>query len=478
MKNNRVILFFTLLAVLLLFYLMFGGSVKKQYFWWESYDDKSVQPYSTFFVKELLRDYATEGFEVLEDSVPPGFAEDEPATMVYVGGAFPWWWPGEGLLDFVESGHTLFIASAEAPVEFLRALCQRQDAEALAEQGYDEFYDSWSPAYNYYVDTAFTFVWREGSEEKTFSLSYRDRYARRPYEWASLWLDHLCPCVSSCLDILDDETSDINFYGYPPLDEEEAEMDGYPASFFDNFYQRVIDRGVEEGERAPVFGFIPYGKGRIYLHSAPLAFTNYALTQKQGFDYASHVFSVALSGGEKPAAGKKIYWLSPKQSNLAVADRPLSHFDRTPLKYILSYPSLSWAWYLLLLSALLYVLFVGKRRQREMALLTRPENTSMAFVALIGQLTFLKGDHRQLAMEMLRLWAGYVHRHYQLSLLQERPGLAETLASRSGVSLTLIQKIFSLRQKIENSSYFSEVTLVSLYKMLQEFYKNEKRNYA
>ena len=477
MKNNRVILFFTLLAVLLLLYLMFGGSVKQRYFWWETYEDKSVQPYAVFFVKELLRDYATEGFEVLEDSVPPALAEGEEAAMVYVGSVFPPGWSDEDLLNFVRNGHTLFIVSMEAPVELLRTLCEKEDAEALAEQGYEEFYDSWAPAYNYYVDTAFTFVWQEGSEEKTFSLSYRDRYARRPYEWASLWLDHLCPCVSSCLDILDGEESDINFYGYPPLDEEDARMKGFPASFFEGFRKRVVDEGVGTTERAPVFGFIPYGKGRIYLHSVPLAFTNYALTQDQGFEYVSHVFSKALSAEGKPAV-KKIYWVNPKHPNLNVAHRPSSHFGRTPLKYVLSQPSLAWAWYLLLASALLYVLFVGKRRQREMPLLTRPENTSMAFVALIGQLTFLRGDHRQLAMEMLRLWSGYVHRHYQLSLLQDRPGLAETLASRSGVSPELIQKIFSLRQKIENSSYFSEVTLVSLYKLLQEFYKNEKRNYA
>ena len=477
MKNNRVILFFTLLAVLLLLYLMFGGSGRQRYVWWETYEDESVQPYATFFVKELLRDYASNGFEVLEDSIPHGLAEGEEAAIVYVGGAFPWGWSDENLLDFVGSGHSLFVASLVPPTELLTVLCEKKDGEALAEQGYAEFYNAQESVYDYYVDSVFTFRWGEGADEKTFSLSYRDRDRHRPYEWASLWVEQLCPCVSSCIDYLDIETSVIDFWDYPPLDEEEAEIDGYPASFFDNFYERVVDEGIEETGRTPVLGFIPYGKGRIYMHSIPLAFTNYALTQEQGFEYVSHVFSEVLSAEGKPAA-EKIYWVNPKYPNLNVANRPSSHFGRTPLKYVLSQPSLAWAWYLLLVSALLYVLFVGKRRQREMPLLTRPENTSMAFVALIGQLTFLRGDHRQLAMEMLRLWSGYVHRHYQLPLLQDRPGLAETLASRSGVSPELIQKIFSLRQKIENSSYFSEVTLVSLYKLLQEFYKNEKRNYA
>ncbi len=479
-RKNIGIIIVLVLAVLLLLSLIFGNP-QKRYIWWEDYESNSRQPYSTYFIKELLRDYADRDFEVIRDSIPASVEElDEPASMVFIGGAFPWQWSNERLLDFVKEGNTLFISSRVAPEDLLVFLCYVVDGQLLEDEGNGDFYNDMDYSYYLNKDTVLELYWTDAGGEQVFPVYFRNESEVLLYEWARQGVEHICPCVSSCFDFFAiEEPRPMDAWDYPPDDPVEAEEEGYPAEFFENLEERMLSAGVypayegsfDEGRAMPVFAYIPYGKGRIYLHTVPLAFTNYMLTQEGGFDYASFVFSHLPKG-------KKIYWARPLDFTYTPPERSLTHFGRTPLKYVLSHSSLAWAWYLLLLSALLYVLFEGKRKQRIMPLLVRPENTSMAFVSLIGQLTFLKGNHRKLAIEMLRLWSGHVHRHYNISLHQPHPNLAETLAARSGVSAGLIDKILSLRRKIENSTYFSEVTLVSLYKLLQSFYENEKRNYA
>ena len=89
-------------------------------------------------------------------------------------------------------------------------------------------------------------------------------------------------------------------------------------------------------------------------------------------------------------------------------------FSNSPLKYILSQPPLAWGWYILLGMAVLYLIFRAKRRQRVIPVLEKNENTSLEFINTIGRLYFIQNNHRQLALEKMKLFLGFIREHYHL----------------------------------------------------------------
>ncbi len=451
-KKKTGLLVLTVGAALLVFFVFLYPNFKTSYVWfYPYYQEDKKDPYALYFIYDLLRN-CSDDFTVLKDSL--FFEEGEGSSFVFIGEHINAdSVQNERLLDFVEEGHVAFIASERFPVSLIYRMCERkhnnhwvstdeggEEHEVLLEDFSDGiFYDSFDDSLVYF---------ELGWDTLLFShrFLFRGRNKARFVAWKELYEELVCPC----LDVCPQEEIALRVLG-------RIRMENYA-------YDKDEPLGVN-------FFYLPFGKGRIYLHTSPLAFTNYGLLEEEGFAYASAVFAHLPKG--------HIYWDSrPPFVFEPGTGRVRNHpsLSETPLKYVLSQPSLAWAWYLLLASAVLFVVFMGKRRQRVVPVLLRPQNTSMEYVALIGQLTFLKGDHKKLGLEMLRLWVGYVHRHYALSLHGELSSeQASALARRSGASPELIEKIFLLKKNIESSSYFKEPVLISLYKLLEAFYEKDRK---
>ncbi len=422
------------------------------YSWLPHYKHQSLDPYGVRFVYELLKDGAVD-FTELEDSLV--FDDGDSASVLFFIGRYmnDDSMDMSRLLDFVESGNVAFIASEELPLQLLFQKCLRLQGGEWPSTTTDEKWHEvqetfWTEySHDFYRDSAIRLHLLEGDTARPFFFQYRNEKHIRDYPWSYLNFDLLCACPGECSEeeVRQFVLGEMEFYTYD-----------YEA------YETPYD---------PFFVYVPFGSGRIYIHSVPLTFTNYALKDEAGFAYVSSVFKYLPKG--------KIYWDSRPMMTLNVQSlRARRTVDNTPLKYVLSQPTLAYAWYLMLFSALLYVLFRGKRRQRVVPVLVQPENTSMEYVALIGQLAFLKGDHRKLGLEMLRLWAGYIHRHYGISLHEASSDVVVLLAARTGVSQNLIERIFMLKKNIESSSFFSEQTLLSLHRLLEEFYRKDRKSGA
>ena len=118
------------------------------------------------------------------------------------------------------------------------------------------------------------------------------------------------------------------------------------------------------------FARIEFGEGYFYLHTTPLTLTNYHLLEEEGVAYAERLFSHLPKGD--------IYWdafsrvseaVGLRQNEAQGGDGEIP--NETPLKYVLSQPSLAWAWYLSLVLGLLYLVFRAKRKQRMISYLRR-----------------------------------------------------------------------------------------------------------
>ena len=129
------------------------------------------------------------------------------------------------------------------------------------------------------------------------------------------------------------------------------------------------------GRAIPNFVQVKHGKGMIYLHAMPEIFGNYHILKKDGYEYVSRAISV-IDKKNMLLADHYFRWEQPK----------------TPLRVILSQPGLSQAWYVLLASLVLLLIFKTKREQRAVKIMHPEPNLSKEFAKTIGSLYYEKGN--------------------------------------------------------------------------------------
>ena len=150
---------------------------------------------------------------------------------------------------------------------------------------------------------------------------------------------------------------------------------------------------------------IPYGEGHFYIHNNPRVFTNFYLIDAHKLDYAEKALGHLREG--------TIYFDDFSTVNYRNNNSGYG-FSDSPLQFILSQQSLRWAWYLLLILALLYLLFRAKRKQRVIPVLEPNTNTSLEFTKTIGNLYYQQKDHSKLAQQKMKLFLAHVRMHYRI----------------------------------------------------------------
>lgn len=392
--------------------------------WFEHYRPDSSQPYGTEVVFELLKEQAgPEAFQVVEEELAPSLEkwQDRRANYVFIGEAM--WLDSideKVLLDFVEKeGNTVFISARFFPTGFLNQALSPDCPEEIASEGAPVFTDS--------VATL-TFE-HPGFADARLDVRFVSAEGVEEYEWAYLDSAWLCAGI--------------------PL-------------------------GKAGGDR---FNFlkIPLGNGTLVLHSTPLAFTNFYMKEENGLEYAEKALAYLNNG--------PVYWDRYSDYESAFRrnwGRRPSRTSRTldnegPLQYILSQTPLAWAWYIGLGLALLFLLFRAKRRQRIIPMLDPNTNTSLEFIATIGQLYFQQNNHRKLALQKWKLFLGFIRDRYHLQTRDLDEAFVKKLATRSGVGEDALQPLFRLARNIERSPLFlSENTLIDLHQALDRFYRTCK----
>ena len=420
-KRNKIALF--ALGAVMLLLLLFLGFRGRSYTWFEHYRPDSKDPYGTFLVHELLKDYFPAGdFELLRDSIP---APDSLGNYIFIGSDF--WLDSlkeDRLLRFVESGSDAFIAANYIPEEFLDSITQREctDLTYLRDSIYYESLD------HYFLDSTVTLqlLHQELRDSAYSEFTFLIENEPTDYNWSYFSSDLFCA-----------ERTNLSTLGN--INAEES-----------NFIQ------------------IKYGEGKFFLHHTPIAFTNLHLLNKSGLAYAECVLS--------HLEARPIYWDRMRRrwgdfEGNGWGGGAGNLFADSPLRYILSQPALKWAWYTLLGMALLYLVFKAKRRQRIIPILEKNENTSLEFIGTIGRLHFIDNNHLALSKQKMKLFLGYIRERYHLSTKELNAPFEKQLAERSEVPAEVIKKIFTIHRNIQNSRYASENILVELHQELAKFYQ-------
>ncbi|MEO7801228.1 MAG: DUF4350 domain-containing protein [Ginsengibacter sp.] len=234
---------------------------------------------------------------------------------------------------------------------------------------------------------------------------------------------------------------------------------------YDSTATKVLGKN-QTGEPNYVAIFI--GKGRLYLHTAPRAFSNYFLLTKNNSHYLRIAFSYL-----RPDP-KNIFWddyYSSHSTTKRQNDNGKSPKDSnfSALGVIKKNPPL-WSGFLLVVALLLlFVLFNIRRKQRSIKVIKPVENTTVQFAETMGRLYLQKKDNKNIAEKMIAYFYGHLRNKY---FLTSEPGSKEfqlLLSRKTGESMVDTEKLLNTINRINANDLVSEDELLDLNKQIEHF---------
>lgn len=254
-----------------------------------------------------------------------------------------------------------------------------------------------------------------------------------------------------------DKTTEINFVnnkltinGYYQLKNSPAD---YYFTKFDTSQSIVL--GVNK-DYAPNFIKVNYGEGNFYLNTVPLAFTNYNILDSinSGYIYKSLSYLPSES---------YVYWDEYYKTNKSMI--------RTPLRFILTQESLAWAYYILILSIIAYLVFFGKRKQRIIPVIKPLANTTLEFVKLIGRLYFQQKNHKNIADKKVSYFLDQLRIRYFIKTDEINEETLQRISGKSGIALSVIKETFNYIKFLSNKPKITENELSQINNLIESFYK-------
>lgn len=259
------------------------------------------------------------------------------------------------------------------------------------------------------------------------------------------------------LKFYSNKTTEINFtnrklsvFGYYIFKNTPAD---YYFTKFDT--SRVTILGINS-DRRPNYIKINYGDGSFFLNTVPIAFTNFNILDTVNVDYIYKSFAYLPSDSY-------VLWDEYYKSN--------KELIRTPLRYILSQVSLSWAYYILILSVILYIIFFGRRRQRIIPVVKPLSNTTLEFVKLIGRLYFQQKNHKNIADKKINYFFDQLRTRYFIKTDEINEETLNKISTKSGLPLVDIKETFNYIHYLNNNPKITETELSRINYLIESFYK-------
>ena len=207
------------------------------------------------------------------------------------------------------------------------------------------------------------------------------------------------------------------------------------------------------------------GKGNIYLHLAPLAFSNYFLLHKDNIRYYENAFSVISPGV------RKVVWDEYYINKRSYYDS--NQFGGHPgwMNVLFRYKGLKWALLVAIFAILLYVFMEMRRRQRYIPVMARPRNDSLDFVKTIGRLYHDRADHSNLSRKMAAFFLEHVRNKYKLPTSNLDEEFINKLQFKTGCDEHELSYIVSFIQQLRIDARVSEKQLADFHRRLERFYE-------
>ncbi len=419
MKDAMLYVAAGLLALLILAFFIYGRNQEQRYEWFTSYNLKGEQPYDLKFFHELID---------IDRTVTDNFRM--PVHKLLDSAKF-----ADGNTDYLLIGESSFYD--EKDIAALRTfISQGNNALIITEVPPQEILGSLLPTF---CDQEF-FAYPVDEKPRVKFNFYHPKFRKDvPYDFNHKF------------------TSNETIFPWNHIS---------PAKFCDTLTQ-IVPLGYQHGDSVDFVNFaaIPFGKGKLFIHTVPLAFTNYSLTKETSLEYVSSVLS--------HLDGDQLIWDELSKIGFIQNKNGLS---QGPLYYILSQPALKYAWWMFLAAALLYVAFASKRKQRVIPVIEKKTNTSLEFLNVISSLHYQNLNHLDIARKKMKYFLYFIRAKYGMNLQTFGDEHVKKLSEKSNVPLEDVQQIADNFKLIEKYSISNEEPnrLINLYISIQRFYKNCK----
>ncbi|WP_225035643.1 DUF4350 domain-containing protein [Winogradskyella sp. SM1960] len=198
----------------------------------------------------------------------------------------------------------------------------------------------------------------------------------------------------------------------------------------------------------------PFGDGEIILSTFPQAFTNYFILQSPNQDYTAGLLSYIDT--TQPVYVDTYY-------------KTGKTFYTSPMYLFLNTKSLKWAYYIMLIGVLIYIIFEGKRKQRAIPIVNPLKNQTVDFTRTIANMYYESGKHKEISQHKIHHFLEYIRNTLHLSTAEINTSFINNLAARSNNSLEDTQTLFNLIKSLNHKNEINSTELERLNTLIEQF---------
>ncbi|MFD0989764.1 DUF4350 domain-containing protein [Mariniflexile jejuense] len=202
---------------------------------------------------------------------------------------------------------------------------------------------------------------------------------------------------------------------------------------------------------------VPFGNknGAFYMHTNPFAFSNYHMLNGNDV-YAATVLSFLPK--------HEIIWDNYYKSGRKVIT--------SPLRFVLQSKALKWAFYITLVSLILFVIFKGKRTQRIIPVVEPLKNATLDFTKTIGDLYYQHGDFTNIINNKIQYFLEQIRSKYYLNTNELSENFISKLAIKSSNKKEDTKALIDYIVFLKSKNTHTETDLIQLNKLIETFTKN------
>lgn len=203
------------------------------------------------------------------------------------------------------------------------------------------------------------------------------------------------------------------------------------------------------------------GKGKLIISTAPKLFTNIHLLY-----YCPDL----IAGYFNQMPVQKTYWANRYYSYNQ--EEPFQQSDKSILDFVMQYPALKWAFYLILIGSLLFIL---SNMRRYVQVIQPPEpkkNMSLAYIDSMSQLYRQKNSQTTALQKKIDLFYSHVYKKYGIKKTDTAELSAQALVKRTEkIEQKEAEDLFRLVKEGYASQHISETMFVNMFTQIENFKK-------
>ncbi len=391
--DKQVKIYIGFLVLLILGIVYIESSKEKDINWYPSYASKHKIPYGTYIFRKELPAFFYKGVQDVYKP-PYVFLQDstKKGTYLFIDGAINFSKTEfYELLNFTKRGNEVFIATSAAFIDTLGIKSEK----------------------------AYSTTFNENVFVKLVNKQFKDKEYSFDREFSK--------AVFSKID-----TANTTILG------------------------QLVIRNKKDSiiSKKPNFIKVKHGKGNLYIHLFPEAFTNYGILLNDTNQYTASVISYLSDD-------KTIFWDAYYKTGKSSIG--------SPMHYVLNNKSLKWAYYITLIGVLFFIVFKGKRNQRSIPIITPLKNQTLAFTRTIANMYYEKSDHKNIAAHKIDYFLEFIRNKYRISTLEINTEFYQKLAQRSGNTQENIENLFKVINNIQQKEQITKEELLQLNKNIEDF---------